>query len=112
MKSLHLLFYIVPALIILTACSGMSNRENTQTAESAKQEYIVQFERGTGKKQIETLLNEYAISDFSYLTSSRERGYVVLIKIAETEHDIIGSLGREKNVKNIDQNYRRSIQKN
>ncbi|MCF8110496.1 MAG: hypothetical protein K9J85_03300 [Desulfobacteraceae bacterium] len=102
-------FSIIPALLLFTACCGMSSRENIQTGESAKQEYLVQFEQGTGKDRIETVLNEYAISDFSYITSSRERGYVVLIKISETERDIIGPLGREKIVKNIDQNYKRKI---
>ncbi|MFW6271666.1 MAG: hypothetical protein ACOC1Q_01305 [Desulfosalsimonas sp.] len=80
--------------------------------QAEKREYIVQFEKDTDRDHVEKTLNKYRITDFSYLSSSEKRGYIILINIEEKDSDTIRSLAKENSVKNIDQNYRRSIHKN
>ena len=102
----HIIFLLLAMFLTFSACA--MSQENTQETSYNSKEYIVQFRQGTGKDKIATVLHSYHISNYSYLTTRKSKGYIVLIKI-DQESGELGSLKQESCVKHIDPNYQRSI---
>ena len=99
----------IALLFISSSC--LSSSKNTQPDGASHREYIVQFMEGTSKERVEAVLSQHGISRSSYLTSSRDRGYILLIELGKARDDVLQSLEQEPAVKHIDPNYTRSIDK-
>ncbi|MFP4193929.1 MAG: hypothetical protein ACLFRO_03205 [Desulfobacterales bacterium] len=117
MKKVIFFRYIILAFLVIfcSACVSAQNdgqtsyqpEQRVQMEQEEKREYIVQFEKDTDRDHVEKTLGKNGITDFSYLSSSEKRGYIVLINIEGKDSGTIRSLAKEKSVKNIDQNYKR-----
>ena len=103
------LFICVAFALLLSSSSCLSSQKDTQKRSTSSKEYLVQFVEGISRYRIESTLRQHSISRYSYLTSSQERGYVVLIRTEDNADTIISSLKQEKSIKNVARNYERSI---
>lgn len=107
MKYCIILCVIISLTVLSLSC--LSYQKSPSDNGSLHKEYIVQFEKNVEKKSIESVFDTYNITSFSYLTSSRERGYILLIRIQKRIESTLKQLKLEKSVKNIDPNYKMDI---
>lgn len=103
--SLYLLVVACLALVSSCAVSG----EGMRATGHSSGEYLIQFVEGTSKEQVESILNRHGVSRFSYVTSSRTRGYIVLISLETGTETVVTSLEEEKRIRNVDPNFTRDI---
>jgi hypothetical protein len=98
---------ILACLALISSCAA--SPEEARTTEHSSGDYLVQFEEGTSRKQVESILSRNGVSRFSYVTSSRERGYIVLISPETGKEAIVTPLEHEERVDNVAPNFTRSI---
>lgn len=109
MKYSLLSYILLFILLISNACATSS--KSIHTNKTQKKEYIVRFKEGTIKDTVRSTLDDYEISNYSYITTSKKRGYIILINIESNENRKIDSIKKEKSIKLIEPNYKRDIYK-
>ena len=108
--SLNLGAFIAVLFVCLALISSCGASQKLMGAtDASSEEYLVQFMEGTSKERVESLLSRHGVSRFTYVTSSRARGYVVLMTLEAGGEAVVTSLEQEKRVKNVDSNFTRSI---
>lgn len=107
----HFIILFVATALTIASISCLSSQTKQSNKVTSNNEYIVQFKKDINKKTIESLFDKYNITSFSYLTSSQERGYILLIRLQSRIESTLEQLRREKSVKNIDPNYEIQIEK-
>ena len=105
----YLIILCVVISLIISSISCLSYQKRQPDKDAFHKEYIVQFEKDVEKKTIETVFERHTITSFSYLTSSRKRGYILLIRLKKSIESTLEQLRGEKGVKNIDPNYKRDL---
>lgn len=107
-------YFIITSIIIaltIASVSCLSYQKSQHKTATSNNEYIVQFEKDIHKKTIESVFDKYDIRRFSYITSSRKRGYILLIRLKSSMESTLEQLRQEKSIKNIDPNYEINIEK-